>query len=623
MNGAAFHPLHEAWPAVAAWLAGTRDADPVSTNADRLAALFGLGEFERNTLLLAAFVALEPEAGDMLAQINGSPERRQLTLGNLLSHVPQANWRALAADTGLRRFRLIALAPSPSFAGQQVTIAESVLFYLLGTPSISPSLADMVAMVAGPPLMSPARTALARRLESGMKGEPAALTLLTGPDPDGKVHAMKAACDANGEGLCLLHASLIPSATQDLLGFARELERDLTLVGARLLIRIDGAGDDTATRQLVQALAIPVTLACDEPLVFPGKSALRIAMPHMTASDRTDVWREFLDTRRRGMAGTIAELANNFAVTPELAAVVSQSLDQAPAKGRKAIRDKVWATCRENMRPRMNELAERIESTAEWDDLILPAREKALLRRLTDQASQRARVYEEWGFGTKLQDRGLGISALLSGPSGTGKTMAGQIIANALELDLYRIDLSAVVSKWLGETEKNIRRLFDAAEEGGVVMQFDEADALFGKRSEVKDSHDRHANIEVSYLLQKLESFRGIAILTTNLKDNIDQAFMRRIRFVVDFPFPGAAERERIWRGMFPADVPKGNLDFARLAQLNATGGTIRNIALAAAFDAAKAGGPVTMSGIAAAARVEYTKVGRMMTDGETAGWTR
>lgn len=621
MNDATFHPLHDAWPAVAAWLGGDRGAEPVSTNADRLAALFGLGTFERNVLLTAAYAALEPDASDLLAQAQGNQERRQLTLGTLLSHVPQAHWGALSADAGLRRHRLIGLAPSPAFAGQAVTLAESALFYLLGAPTISGALADCAALVTGDPLLSPARKTLAERLARRFKGDAPVLTLLTGPDADGKVHAMKAACQANGDGLCLLHASLLPPSTPDLLAFARELQRDLTLVGARLLLRLDGGRDDLAVQQLVQALTIPVAIACDEPLVFPGKAALRIAMPAMTAGERKEVWRTALGSRRKGMTATIAELANNFAATPELAQTVRDALHHTPAKDGTSLRDRVWATCRESLRPRMNELAERIESTAQWDDLILPPREKALLRRLTDQADQRARVYEEWGFGPKLQDRGLGITALLNGPSGTGKTMAGQVIANALELDLYRIDLSAVVSKWLGETEKNIRRLFDAAEEGGVVMQFDEADALFGKRSEVKDSHDRHANIEVSYLLQKLEAYRGIAILTTNLKDNIDQAFMRRIRFVIDFPFPGPAERERIWRGMFPAQVPAKSLNFVRLAQLNATGGTIRNIALAAAFSAANDGGPVTMERIAAAARVEYTKVGRMMADGEIAGW--
>ena len=172
----------------------------------------------------------------------------------------------------------------------------------------------------------------------------------------------------------------------------------------------------------------------------------------------------------------------------------------------------------------------------------------------------RAKVYDEWGF-AEQSNRGLGLSALFSGPSGTGKTLAAEILANELRLDLFRIDLSAVVSKYIGETEKNLRRVFDAAEEGGAVLLFDEADALFGKRSEVKDSHDRYANVEVSYLLQRMEAYRGLAILTTNMKEALDPAFLRRLRFVVQFPFPDQAHRAEIWRRIFPAKTPTDELD--------------------------------------------------------------
>jgi SpoVK/Ycf46/Vps4 family AAA+-type ATPase len=206
-------------------------------------------------------------------------------------------------------------------------------------------------------------------------------------------------------------------------------------------------------------------------------------------------------------------------------------------------------------------------------------------------------------------NRGLGISVLFAGPSGTGKTMAAEVIANDLRLSLYRIDLSAVVSKYIGETEKNLRRLFDAAEAGGALLLFDEADALFGKRSEVKDSHDRYANIEINYLLQRMEGYRGLAILATNAKSALDAAFLRRLRFVVDFPFPGTAERRTIWRQVYPAQTPTEPLDLDRLASLPATGGTIHNIALNAAFVAARAGVPVSMALILEAARTEFRKL--------------
>ena len=225
------------------------------------------------------------------------------------------------------------------------------------------------------------------------------------------------------------------------------------------------------------------------------------------------------------------------------------------------------------------------------------------------------------GFAQKSA-RGLGISALFPGASGTGKTVAAEVLADELNLDLYRIDLSQVVSKYVGETEKNLRQVFDAAEEGGAILLFDEADALFGKRSEVKDSHDRYANIEVSYLLQRVESYCGLANLTTNMKDAIDDAFLRRIRWVVVFPFPDATLRAEIWRRIIPEATPTEDLDPAKLAHLNVPGGNIRNIALHAAFLAADEDEAARMQHILRAARIEYTKLEKPLTDREIRGWT-
>ncbi len=619
MNEATFHPLHQVFPTVASWLHGKSD-EPVSTHADTLAAIFDLGTYERNALLLAAYAALEVEAGDQLAKTQGGNDRRQLTFGTLLSAVPGAHWGALSADSGLRWHRLLEAMPSAPLASQPVVLAESAMFYLLGRPALSSAIADHVQVVRTEPLLSPARTQLRDLILARSSPCPPMLLMLTGTDPEGKVQAMKAACDKLGETLCLLDGAMLPSATGELLAFARLLERDIRLMSGRLVLRLGNQAEEPQMRILAQALTIPVCIVCDEPILVPDRTAVRIEMPRMTAREQVEVWRDYLGKGEK-WEDAIAQVSGNFRATPELAASVKQAVDADPSLRGCALEQRIWATCRENLRPRMNELAERVESSVEWDDLVLPKKQKDVLAELLGHARHRAQVYEDWGFGSKLQDRGLGISALLSGPSGAGKTMAGEVIANALGLDLYRIDLSAVVSKWLGETEKNIRRLFDAAEDGGVVMQFDEADALFGKRSEVKDAHDRHANIEVSYLLQKLEVYRGIVILTTNLKDNIDQAFLRRIRFVLDFRFPAQREREEIWRRIFPAAVPIKSLDYQVLSRLNVAGGTIRNIALGAAFRAARDESAVDMRHIRESAAVEYDKVGRIMTDQEGAGW--
>jgi SpoVK/Ycf46/Vps4 family AAA+-type ATPase len=280
------------------------------------------------------------------------------------------------------------------------------------------------------------------------------------------------------------------------------------------------------------------------------------------------------------------------------------------------IQNHLWSGCLASTRPQLDSLAQRLNPKATWNDIVLPPEETNLLQQIAEQIRQRSQVYQHWGF-DKRMNRGMGISALFAGESGTGKTMAAEVIANDLQLHLYRIDLSAVVNKYIGETEKNLRRLFDAAEDGGAILFFDEADALFGKRSEVRDSHDRHANIEVNYLLQRMESYRGLAILATNLKSSIDQAFMRRLRFIVNFPFPGVAERQVMWEKVFPPQTPTEDLDFNRLARLNLTGASIHNVALNAAFLAAQGGTPVTMAQVLAAARSEFRKLDRPVNEAD------
>jgi SpoVK/Ycf46/Vps4 family AAA+-type ATPase len=268
----------------------------------------------------------------------------------------------------------------------------------------------------------------------------------------------------------------------------------------------------------------------------------------------------------------------------------------------------------------MDELGRRIEPEAGWDDLVLHERQTSVLREIVAHVRQRATVHQEWGFAATLR-RGLGVTALFAGGSGTGKTLAAEVMAKELGLDLFVIDLSQVVSKYIGETEKNLRKVFDAAERGGALLLFDEADALFGKRSEVKDSHDRYANLEVSYLLMRMEAYRGLAILTTNMKKALDTAFMRRIRFVVDFPFPAEHERAEIWRRVLPPQAPVKDIDPRLLAQLTVAGGSIRNIALSGAFLAAEEGDRLQMRHMLAAARTEYLKLERSLTPGEVRGW--
>jgi ATPase family associated with various cellular activities (AAA) len=270
------------------------------------------------------------------------------------------------------------------------------------------------------------------------------------------------------------------------------------------------------------------------------------------------------------------------------------------------------AACRLQSSPKLGALAHKIEPKHTWNEIVLPHDHLAQLRELCEQARYRHRVYGEWGFDRKLS-LGKGLNALFSGPPGTGKTMAAEVIAGELELDLYRIDLSQVVSKYIGETEKNLHQIFLEAEAAHAILFFDEADALFGKRSEVKDAHDRYANIEVGYLLQKMEEYEGVAILATNLSRHIDDAFLRRMHFIVEFPFPDQEYRRRIWQVVFPREAPLADkVDFDVLArEIKLSGGNIRNIALAAAFYAAGDGRIIDMPHLWQAARREHQKLGR------------
>jgi len=269
----------------------------------------------------------------------------------------------------------------------------------------------------------------------------------------------------------------------------------------------------------------------------------------------------------------------------------------------------------------LDTLARRIDPVYGWDDIVVPEDTLAQLREICHRVEGIHTVLDDWGFGRRMT-LGKGANALFAGPSGTGKTMATEIIEKELGLELYKIDLSGVVSKYIGETEKNLDRIFTSAEDANCILFFDEADALFGKRSEVRDSHDRYANIEISYLLQKMEEFEGVAILASNLRGNTDESFVRRLAFTVHFPFPGEADRRRIWGRVWPPEAPVDpsvDLD-ALAARFTLSGGNIRNASLAAAFLAASDGGIIGMPHVLKAVRREFQKMGKTLSEEELAG---
>jgi hypothetical protein len=423
-----------------------------------------------------------------------------------------------------------------------------------------------------------------------------------------------------------LHAADLPTNTRERLHLLRLIERESLLNPSALFIDAHNLAENRVSH--VSAFASQfkglLTVATSQPLTGITRANIQLELTRPTVDERAGLWQQALGSLAVPLNGGMTRLAREFnmeAGSIQMLGARLQSELSPETKDPALIEGRLRELCSAQAQPQLDALCQRIESSAVWDDLVLPAQQKRILQEIVVHVYRRFQVYYDWGF-AQQNNRGLGISALFAGESGTGKTLAAEIIANHLRLPLYRIELSAVVSKYIGETEKNLARIFDAGEAMGAVLLFDEADALFGKRSEVKDAHDRYANIEVSYLLQRMEAYRGLAILTTNFQRNLDSAFLRRLRFIVQFPFPGPEDRALIWQRIFPSGAPLDTLDYQKLAQLNISGGHIKNIAMLAAFHAADSEEPVSIKHILRATRGEYHKLEKPLTSGEIKGWT-
>ncbi|MBM0745394.1 ATP-binding protein (plasmid) [Phormidium sp. CLA17] len=349
-----------------------------------------------------------------------------------------------------------------------------------------------------------------------------------------------------------------------------------------------------------------------ESMVF---QSIALSLPDMAL--RTAIWKQSLENHLPTADETWAnQLANQFRLTPrQIRAAVAMAIAHGSLTAEQpdlTLAD-LYTACRNQSNQKLSELAAKVEPRYGWQDLILPEDKLAQLKEICSQSRHRYQVFGDWGFDRKLS-HGKGLSALFSGPPGTGKTMAAQVIAHDLQVDLYKVDLAGVVSKYIGETEKNLSRIFQEAETSNAILFFDEADALFGKRTEVSDAHDRYANIETSYLLQRMEEYEGIVILATNLRANMDDAFTRRLRFIVEFPFPDDANRGLIWKTHFPPDAPLSEeLDYEFLARkFQVAGGSIKNIVLSAAFFAAEEGGAICMNHVLRGAKREFEKIGKL-----------
>jgi hypothetical protein len=595
---------------------------------DRLTTVFGLTGFERDILLLCAGVELVSSFAGLCAAAQGDARRAFPTFSLALAALPDAHWSAISPGRPLRRFRLIEVQQATAVTLSPLRIDEKVLHFLTGVFALDERLAGFLETVEVPSNLPTSHREHVKRIVTSLsRAEPrrqVPVVELLGPLSAGKREVAASACAALGLSLYLVTAADVPAATAERDSFATLWEREAVLGPAALLIDCHDAGAERlhVVRSFARRLAGVVVLATDDSVQVRGRSTLSVRVENPGSDEQLELWSTAMGPELASDRAELEPVLAQFRLDVDQIRAAAEAMRNHVALPGEASGDHahaLWDTLRIATRGKLDHLAQRIESVATWEDLVLPPGPLEMLHDIAAQVRQRSVVYETWGFGRRLA--GLGISVLFSGASGTGKTMAAEVLANELRLDLYRIDLSQVVSKYIGETEKNLRRAFDAADEGGAILLFDEADALFGKRSEIKDSHDRYANIEVSYLLQRMEQYRGLAILTTNLKSALDQAFLRRLRFTVQFPFPDAAQRMEIWRRVFPSGTPVDRLDVGRLAQLSTAGGNIRNIALNAAFLAAEAREPVRMSHLLRAARSEYAKLEKPLTTAEVGGW--
>jgi len=590
-----------------------------ATAIGRLAEAFALTPFERELILLCAGTEMDAALAQACGAALGLGRAANPTFGLALAVLDEPHWSALTPAATLRRWRLVDVEPGAMLATSPLHLDERILHFVAGLNELDRRLAPLLrhcTAVRGS-LQSHAGVADAIVRELLAADRPAPLIQLAGDDADGKEELAARVANALGLHLYVLDVSagVMPS---DLDLFQTLWLREAALLPASLLVQCGDGTLPLPLRRCLEGMQGLVLLGVRDAVGLRAPS--RVFDVHKPApKEQLRLWKEALGPVALKLNGALDRLALQFRLSADSIRRAGREIT-ARAADADEIETVAWQACRVLGRRRLDDLAQRIEATASWDDLVVPATEAATLRQIVAQARQRMKVYDNWGFAA-ASARGLGISALFVGESGTGKTLAAEVLARELALDLYRIDLASVVSKYIGETEKNLRQVFDAAEDTGSVLLFDEADALFGKRSEVKDSHDRYANIEVGYVLQRIEAYRGVAILTTNLRTSLDRSFQRRLRFVVEFPFPDAALREAIWQRAFPKAAPVEGVDPRKLAQAHLAGGNIRNIALNAAFLAAEQGGPVTMRHLLAASHSEARKIERTLSDQETRGW--
>jgi hypothetical protein len=601
-----------------------------------LAGVFGLTDFERDLVLLC----LGTEIGHQVL-----PPESEVTVAGTLEALPGAHWSAFDPGGALRHWEIIRVDASAPLASAGLRLDPDITAYLLGFPGL-PGVFDLFAPADRPAVVFPRQTDAARQLvaAAALAAEQtgrAPVIELAGAGDDERTALAVVIADTMGSGLGIADLRDLPPPGADLDRLILRWARYARLADVQLLVRAVAGEpwpDDPRLRRFPSGrLPLALVSTARPAVAIAGWPLIRHHATPLSAGERLDTWAAQL--RLAGLDGALDPKSDELTLLASQFKLGSAAIGGICAQAKAVVVDEAGGQrgeretvsppdparlaellregCHRIVRAGLDPVAERVD-VQDLQDLELPEAAREQFAALADHVRFHHTVTERWGMGGHRDPAPV---ALFAGPSGTGKTHGGLVLARDLGLDLYRVNLATVLSKWVGETEQNLQAVFDAAALGGVILLFDEADALFGKRSEVRDSHDRYANLSTSYLLQQVERAAVPMILTTNMKQALDPGFVRRLHFVIDFPFPEPSARERIWRSVFPPRVPVAKLAPARLAQLAVTGGTIRNIARRAAFMAAAGDKPVTMADLRDSARQEARKQDRDLGPDELAGW--